>query len=93
MKLSNKTYNVLKFIAIVALPAFVTLVGTIGSQFGYNMTDTVAILTAVDTFLGTLLGLSTSAYNKEKAQEDKVEYTETSLDGVTNDYDLTKEGV
>lgn len=46
MKLTNKNYDTLKFIAIVILPAFTTFIGTVGSQLGYDMTTPVVILTA-----------------------------------------------
>ena len=66
MKLTNNVYDILKFIAIVGLPAFTTLVGTIGTQLGYDMTTVIVILTALDTFLGTLLGLSGVTYDQAK---------------------------
>lgn len=66
MKLTNNIYDILKFIAIVGLPAFTTLVGTIGTQLGYDMTTVIVILTALDTFLGTLLGLSGVTYTQAK---------------------------
>lgn len=66
MQFSNKTYDVLKFVATVFLPAFTTLVGTIGVQLGYEMTTAIVILTAIDTFIGTLIGLSSYNYQKEE---------------------------
>lgn len=66
MKLTNNVYDILKFIATVGLPAFTTLVGTIGTQLGYEMTTVIVILTALDTFLGTLLGLSGVSYTQAK---------------------------
>lgn len=65
MKLSNNVYDVLKFIATTALPAFITFAGIVGVQLGYDMTTIVVILTAFNTFLGTLLGISSFNYNKE----------------------------
>ena len=66
MKLTNNAYDILKYIAIVGLPAFTTLVGTIGTQLGYEMTTVIVILTALDTFLGTLLGLFGVTYTQAK---------------------------
>lgn len=66
MRLTNNVYDILKFIATVGLPAFTTLVGTIGTQLGYEMTTVIVILTALDTFLGTLLGLSGVSYSQTK---------------------------
>lgn len=67
MKLSNKTYDVLKWIAQILLPALATfyfaLAGIWGFPFGEQIVGT---LTAVDTFLGVILGISSAQYNKTK---------------------------
>lgn len=68
MKLNNKYYDILKYIAIVGLPALTTLVGTVGVQLGYEMTTPIVIMTAFDTFLGTLLGLSSLNYNENNGK-------------------------
>lgn len=65
MKLSNEYYDIAKFVATTALPAFITFVGVVGVQLGYDMTTIVVILTAFNTFLGTVLGLSNITYKKE----------------------------
>lgn len=85
MKLSNNAYDILKFIATVGLPAFITLVGTIGTQLGYDMTTVIVILTALDTFLGTLLGLSGVTYTQAKkasvqAVDEPKNYVESTED-------------
>ena len=68
MKMSDKVYNVLKWIAMVVLPAigtlYFTLSGIWGFPFGEQIVGTVA---AVDTFLGVILGISTAQYNKSKS--------------------------
>lgn len=65
MKLKNEIYDILKWIAVIFLPAFTTLIGVIGTQYGYDMSNIVVTLTAVDTFIGTLIGVSTKNYRKE----------------------------
>lgn len=64
--LNNKTYDVLKYIAITVVPALATLVGTIGVSLGYQEVTgiIVTIITAVGTFIGALVGLSSVNYNK-----------------------------
>lgn len=64
--LNNKTYDVLKYLAITVVPAFATLVGTIGVALGYQEVTgiIVTIITAVGTFIGALVGLSSVNYNK-----------------------------
>ena len=67
MKLSNETYNVAKWVAMVVLPAFVLFFKTVGLEVGFEHTEVVAnILIALNAFLGTVLGVSTAEYNKEK---------------------------
>lgn len=65
MKLSNKTYDILKWIAQYLLPAagtlYFALSGIWGLPYGEQIVGTV---TAVDTFLGVILGLSSAQYNK-----------------------------
>lgn len=65
MKMSNKVYDVLKWLAMIFLPAAITLFGVIGKTLGIQCTDTVlTIAVAVNTFLGSILGISNSAYKK-----------------------------
>ena len=63
--MSNKVYNVLKWIAMLFLPALGTLyfalAGIWGLPYGEQIVGTI---TAVDTFLGVILGISTAQYNK-----------------------------
>lgn len=65
MKLSNQTYDILKWIALVALPALLTFYGVVGATCNIPYTDTVLTIgSAFDVMLGTLLGISTNSYNK-----------------------------
>ena len=65
MKLSDKTYNVLKWIAQLLLPAMATLyfalAGIWNLPYGEEVVGTIS---AVDVFLGVVLGISTAQYNK-----------------------------
>lgn len=65
MKLSNKVYDVLKWIALYLLPALGTLYfalsGIWGLPYGEQIVGTI---TAADTFLGVLLGISSANYKK-----------------------------
>ena len=68
--LSNKTYDVLKWIAMYLLPALGTLYFALAGiwSFPYGE-EVVGTITAVDTFLGVLLGISTAQYNKVNGEE------------------------
>ena len=65
MTLSNKTYDALKWVAMIALPALGTLyfalAGIWGLPYGEQVVGTI---TAVDTCLGALLGISSANYNE-----------------------------
>lgn len=65
MKISNKTYDVLKWVAQYLLPASGTLYFALGGIWGFPYgEEVVGTITAVDAFLGVLLGISTAQYNK-----------------------------
>ena len=67
--MSNKMYNVLKWIAQVVLPGIATLYFTMAGIWGLPYgEEIVGTITAVDTFLGVLLGISSAQYNKKKAE-------------------------
>ena len=67
MKLNNKTYDILKFVAQILLPAIGTLYFALAGiwNFPYGE-EIVGTITALDTFLGAILGLSSASYNKEE---------------------------
>lgn len=63
--MSNKTYDILKYIAQIVLPALGTLYFALSSIWGLPYGEQiVGTITAVDAFLGALLGISTAKYNK-----------------------------
>lgn len=62
----NKTYDLLKWIAMIVLPALGTLYFALASIWGLPYGEQiVGTITAIDTFLGALLGVSTNNYNKQ----------------------------
>lgn len=64
--MSNKTYNILKWIAIVGLPPVAAFIGTVGTATNWEYTSiTVTVITALDTLLGAWVGVSHINYNKE----------------------------
>ena len=63
--MNNKLYDRLKFLAQIALPALGTLYVTLAAIWDLPAPQEVAAtILALDTFLGVLLGLQASAYNK-----------------------------
>lgn len=64
--MSNKTYDILKYIAQIVLPALGTLYFALSSIWGLPYGEQiVGTITAVDAFLGALLGISSAKYNKD----------------------------
>lgn len=64
--MSNKVYNILKYVALIVLPAIGTLYFALSSIWGLPYgEEIVGTITAVDTFLGALLGISTISYKKK----------------------------
>ena len=64
--LNSKVYDVLKWIALVALPATTALWLTLANIWGFPYAEAIgATLAAVTTFLGALLGVSSLQYAKK----------------------------
>lgn len=63
--MSNKAYNIIKWIVVIVLPALGTLyfalAGIWGLPYGEEIVGTI---TAIDTFLGAVMMISTAQYNK-----------------------------
>ena len=67
--MKNKTYDILKYIAQIVLPALGTLYFALASIWGLPYGEqVVGTITAIDTFLGVLLGISTKKYNEGKVE-------------------------
>ena len=63
MKLSNDTYDILKFICQIILPAAGTLYFALAGIWGFPYGEQiVGTITAIDTFLGVCLGISSKNY-------------------------------
>lgn len=64
--MNNKTYDVLKYIAQIVLPALGALYFALSQIWGLPYgEEIVGTITALDCFLGAILGISTMAYNKK----------------------------
>ena len=63
--MSNKVYDVLKYVAQIVLPALGTLYFALAGIWGFPYgEEIVGTIMAIDAFLGALLGISTVKYNK-----------------------------
>jgi hypothetical protein len=65
MIFDDRVYDILKYIALIVLPAIGALYFGLAKIWGFPFgEEIVGTITIIDTFLGTLLGISTSQYNK-----------------------------
>lgn len=68
MKISSKVYDVLKYIALIGLPALCFFLSTIGEIWNFGwMPKVVATISAVATLIGALLQISTNKYWKDNS--------------------------
>ena len=81
--LSNKRYDQLKYITTIALPAIATLYFTVSQIWNLPRgTEVVGTITALVTFMGLLLRLSSKTYNSSEAKYDGA-VNVSKTDGVT----------
>lgn len=65
MIMSNRVYDILKWIAQLALPAVGTLYFALAGIWNLPYAEqVVGTITAIDTFLGVLLGVASNTYYK-----------------------------
>ena len=69
--MSNKLYDTLKWVALVVLPAVATLYTALAAIWSLPYAEQIpGTITAIDAFLGVLLGVSSVNYNKKNAAEE-----------------------
>ena len=69
MKFSDRMYDTLKWICLIAIPALSVLLSTILPALGVDgglVKTIVLVISAVGTFAGTLTGISTASYNAQQ---------------------------
>lgn len=77
--MSNKTYDLLKKVAMYVLPALATFIITVFKIWNIPFGEEIgATITALDTALGVVLGISSSNYKKSN---------EESLEELSNGYE------
>ncbi len=72
--LQNKTYDILKWVTMIVLPALGTLYFALSGIWGFPYGEQiVGTITAIVTFFGVILRISTDNYNANKGAEDEPE--------------------
>ena len=70
--MNNKVYDILKWGALVGLPALTALWLTLANIWGFPYAEAIgATMAAVTTFLGAILGISSIQYQKSLDKGDK----------------------
>ena len=70
MRISNKAYDTLKFIAIYVIPSLETFWLTIGPVWNLPYTTQIgATIGAVGLLIAGCIGISTATYNQAKLEE------------------------
>ena len=69
--MTNKTYDRLKFLTMIVLPAMAALYFAVAQIWGLpNAEQVVGTIAAVTTFLGAVLGITSGQYKKSDAAYD-----------------------
>lgn len=71
MKLPDKVYEFIKWLLVIVIPAFLTLISALQAAWHWDIPmDAITItITACATFLGVILGISTHYYNKDQGEQ------------------------
>lgn len=71
MKLSNKAYDILKWLVLIVIPAITTFYCVIDRLFSWGYAEIVATISAaLCTCIGSIVGISTAQYNANKNEDD-----------------------
>lgn len=66
MKLSDTTYDFLKWMLMIVVPALITLISSLGTIYGWDTNTITLTIAAIATFLGVITGISNANYYKNK---------------------------
>ena len=69
MKLSDQTYDILKWLAIYFIPGLTTFVGVVGIAVNWEYTAiATTIIGALGSFIATCIGMSVAEYEESKKE-------------------------
>lgn len=84
MKFTNKVYDKIKIVVIIIIPAIITLYSSLASIWGFPYAEQIiATLAAINVFLGVIMKISTSTYEKTY---DGTLHVDTVTDNSTDRY-------
>lgn len=84
--MSNRIYDLLKNFVIIGIPALATFISAVSMAWNLDPVITsniVLTITALGTFLGTILKISTNKYNKDtEPNEKEIMLNETDMNEI-----------
>lgn len=87
MELPDKVYDILKWVAQIVLPAIGALYFGLCAIWGFPYGEqVVGTITVVDTFLGAILGISSTKYNGDGTLQ--VDTSDPKVDRYSLDMDV-----
>lgn len=69
--INDKVYNVLKWVLITFVPYFVSYLASLSDVFGWDTAVVVQVITLTAGFVGSILGISSITYYKDKATQEE----------------------
>ena len=91
---NNKTFDVLKWLTMIAIPAFATAYSQLANVLGWEYGSEVAeIAVIICTFLGTLLGISNMQYYKQNPRVNESIESYYDLDEIVVEEQSNEEGI
>lgn len=77
MKIPDKLYDILKWIAVIVIPALVILIKTVFPAWGLPYAEPISTtVAAIGLFIGAIIGVSTVGYNKQNPDPEEEEEDE-----------------
>ena len=88
MKMKNETYDILKYVSTIFIPALVVLVLTVGKiwtlPYYVQIAGTIA---AIGVFIGACIKVSSDKYNDDVDEEDPDDIDDDDVEFVEDDFD------
>lgn len=92
MKFKNETYNILKWVVMIVLPALGTFYFALAKIWGLPYgTEIVGTIAAVTALLGSLIGVSTKNYNSLEEANASAPELDDMLENPFGDYDIEED--
>lgn len=69
MEMSNKVYDILKWVIVIVSPALITLITTLGELYGFESAVICGTISAITVFAGAVLQISSATYKAKSGTD------------------------